>query len=60
MSIIPDLHIYDTCFYSPALVIYRLLGQRNLVYLLCMLALWWVTGSYEVFLVCTSYVHYFR
>jgi hypothetical protein len=37
-----------------------LLGQRNVVYLLFMLALWWVTGLYGVFMACTCYVHYFR
>jgi len=37
-----------------------LLGQRNLVYLIFMLALWWVTGIYEIFFAFTSYVHYFR
>lgn len=37
-----------------------LLGQRNLVYLICMLALWYVTGIYEIFFAFTSYVHYFR
>jgi hypothetical protein len=30
------------------------------VYLLFVLALWWVTGIYEVFFAFTSYVHYFR
>lgn len=39
---------------------HSLLGQRNLVYLLFMLALWYVTGMYEIFFAFTSYVHYFR
>lgn len=37
-----------------------LLGQRNLVYLLFMLAVWYATGVYEIFFAFTSYVHYFR
>mmetsp|Transcript_32048 Transcript_32048/g.76469 ORF Transcript_32048/g.76469 Transcript_32048/m.76469 type:complete len:661 (-) Transcript_32048:250-2232(-) len=35
-------------------------GQRNLLYLIVSAALWYVTGSYKVFLVMTSYVHYLR
>mmetsp|Transcript_9516 Transcript_9516/g.15790 ORF Transcript_9516/g.15790 Transcript_9516/m.15790 type:complete len:732 (+) Transcript_9516:165-2360(+) len=37
-----------------------LIGLRNLTYLASMLALWYVTGVYEIFLAFTSYVHYFR
>lgn len=39
---------------------HSLLGQRNMLYLLFMLALWYVTGMYEIFFAFTSYVHYFR
>lgn len=35
-------------------------GQRSLYYLLFAASLWYVTGSYEVFYVLTSFVHYFR
>jgi hypothetical protein len=37
-----------------------LLGLRNLFYLATVTALAYVTNCYEVFLVLTSYVHYFR
>mmetsp|Transcript_15947 Transcript_15947/g.35289 ORF Transcript_15947/g.35289 Transcript_15947/m.35289 type:complete len:664 (+) Transcript_15947:182-2173(+) len=37
-----------------------LVGQRNLIYLGFMGALWYSTGVYELFLALTMYVHYFR
>lgn len=37
-----------------------LIGQKNLVYIGMLLVLWRITGRYEVFLVCTSFVHYCR
>ena len=38
----------------------RLLGQRNVIYIFFVLALWKATGVYEVFFALTSFVHYFR
>jgi hypothetical protein len=35
-------------------------GQRNLIYLSLVGALWYVTGCYEVFFALTSFVHYCR
>lgn len=37
-----------------------LLGLRNLFYLAMITTVAYITNCYEVFLVCTSYVHYFR
>lgn len=39
---------------------YRYVGQRNIVYIIFIATLWWITGVYEVFFALTSYVHYFR
>ena len=36
------------------------IGQKNIVYLLTLTALWRLTGLYETFLVLTSFVHYGR
>ena len=36
------------------------IGQRNVVYLILVASLAYVAGNYEVFLVMTSFVHYFR
>lgn len=36
------------------------LGQRSLVYLAFVGALWWATGCYEAFFALTSFVHYIR
>jgi len=36
------------------------IGQRNLIYIFFVLALWRATGVYEVFFALTSFVHYFR
>ena len=35
-------------------------GQRNLIYLTMVGALWYITGSYEMFFALTSFVHYCR
>lgn len=43
-----------------SLYIFRYVGQRNLIYILFVLALWKATGVYEVFFALTSFVHYFR
>ena len=47
-------------FCNHFILFHSLLGQRNVLYLLFMLALWYVTGMYEIFFAFTSYVHYFR
>lgn len=38
----------------------RLVGLRNVCYLLFVWGLWRATGLYEVFFALTSFVHYFR
>jgi hypothetical protein len=48
-------------FYStPLRCTDRYFGQRNLIYLSLVGALWYVTGSYEMFFALTSFVHYCR
>lgn len=37
-----------------------LLGQRNILYVMLVLAVSYVTSSYELFFALTSFVHYFR
>lgn len=37
-----------------------LVGQRNMLYLMLVVGLWYSTGVYEVFFALTSFVHYFR
>lgn len=36
------------------------IGWRNVIYLTLAAALWYITGSYELFMSVTSFVHYFR
>ncbi len=38
----------------------RYIGQRSLIYVIFVAALWRSTGVYEVFFALTSFVHYFR
>ncbi len=38
----------------------RLIGLRNICYLIFIGGLWWATGIYEVFFALTSFIHYFR
>jgi hypothetical protein len=38
----------------------RYVGQRNVIYLSFASLLWWCTGSYDWFLLSTSFVHYIR
>ena len=42
------------------ILMYSYIGQRNLIYLFFVFALWKATGMYEVFFALTSFVHYFR
>jgi len=36
------------------------IGQRNVLYLICVAAVWYITGRYEIFFAATSFIHYFR
>ena len=54
--------IYHHLYHHPWITssLSRLLGQRNVIYIFFVLALWKATGVYEVFFALTSFVHYFR
>jgi len=38
----------------------RLVGLRNVCYLIFVAGIWYATGVYEVFFALTSFIHYFR
>lgn len=57
----PSVHVFGVLICNDRRMIHvRYIGQRNLIYIFFVLALWRATGVYEVFFALTSFVHYFR
>jgi hypothetical protein len=52
--------VLSSCVNIECVCVNRLLGLRNVTYLLVLSALWAATGVYEIFFALTSFVHYFR
>ncbi len=54
------LHCVSHSFLIACCFFLSFIGQRNLIYIVFVAALWQATGVYEVFFSLTSFVHYFR
>jgi hypothetical protein len=54
------IYIYIYIYIYTYLGLEQYFGQRNLLYLSLVGALWYATGCYEVFFALTSFVHYCR